>query len=127
MRGWTSMLVGFLLLAVAVWWFTVDGLGSSALLCGAAAAFFFFRGAQGLDVGEAGDPTALVDFVTDPADAIVDAATDQVAEWMRSDDQKATAGEQPGFDANAVIARYLAQREAQPAAPAPRGFGRKGL
>ena len=127
MRGWTSMLVGFLLLAVAVWWFTVDGLGSSALLCGAAAAFFFFRGAQGLSVGEAGDPTALVDFVTDPADAIVDAATDQVAEWMRSDDQKATAGEQRGFDADAVIARYLAQREAEPAAPAPRGFGRKGL
>ena len=127
MRGWTSILFGFLLLALAVWSFSADGLGSSALLCGAAAAFFFFRGSQGLSVGEAGDPTALVDFVTNPADAIVDAATDQLAEWMRSDDQTVAAGEQPGFDADAVIARYLAQREAQPAAPAPRGFGRKGL
>jgi hypothetical protein len=127
MRGWTSMLVGFLLLAVAVWSFTADGLGSSALLCGAAAAFFFLRGAQGLGAGEAGDPTALVDFVTDPADAIVDAAADQVAEWMGSDNQKGTAGEQPRFDADAIIARYLAQREAEPAAPVPRAFGRKGL
>ncbi|MGI8611687.1 MAG: hypothetical protein ACR2KH_05375 [Sphingomicrobium sp.] len=135
MRGWTSMLVGFLLLGVAYWSFAAEGLGSSTLLCAAAAAFFFFRGSQGLTVGEVGDPTAVIEFVQDPADAIVDSATERFADWL-NDRPKGGAADQPGFDADAVIERYLAQRgpdplgapAAAPASPAPyRGFGRKGV
>jgi hypothetical protein len=130
MRGWTSIFVGFLLLAVAVWVFTAEGLGASTLICGVAAGFFFFRGAQGLTVGESGDPTALIDFVANPADAIVDSATDRFAEWL-GDGSPKDAPEQPKFDVEAAFARYMEHRPADaPAVPsmAPqRGFGRKGL
>jgi hypothetical protein len=130
MRGWGSIVVSFVLLGVAVWAFSASGFGSATLICGVAAAFFLIRGAQGLAVGEAGDPTALVDFVSDPAGAIVDTATDRIGDWLKDDSSKA-ATEQPEFDADAAIARYLAQREPQPAAASAstspaRGFGRKG-
>ena len=135
MRGWTSIAVGFLLLALAVWTYSFDGFGSLTLFCGVAAVFLFVRGAQGVSVGDSGDPTALIEFVTNPADAIVDSATDRFTDWMQGDKatpQASTVAEQPGFDADAAIARYLAQRETEPAdapaSPAPhRGFGRKGL
>ena len=136
MRGWSSIAVGFLLLGVAYLWFAMDGLGSSTLLCAAAAAFFFFRGAQGLtaqEAGDVGDASAVIEFVSNPADAIVDNATDRLADWFKDKEQpKAAAAEQPGFDPDAAIARYLAQRGSEPASapvgPAPfRGFGRKGL
>jgi hypothetical protein len=130
MRGWSSILVGFLLLGVAYWSFAVDGFGSSTLLCGVAASFFFFRGAQGQELDEGGgDPTAVVDFVSDPAEAIVDSVTDRLADWLGEDKSKA---EQAEFDPDAVIARHLAQRGTEPnaatasAAP-PRSFGRKGV
>ena len=128
MRGWSSIFAGFLLLGVAYWSFAADGFGASTLLCAAAAAFFFFRGAQGQEVDATGDPSALIDFVRDPADAIVDTATDRLTDWLKDDEKT----EQPGFDADAAVARYLAQRATEPAAsPAssapPRGFGRKGL
>jgi hypothetical protein len=133
MRGWTSILAAVLLLGVAYWSYADDGLVSSALICAAAAAFFFFRGAQGLSVEEAGDASALIDFVKDPADAIVDTATDRLADWLQPNEaQAATGGEQRGFDPDAVIARHLEQRKAEAAAapasaPAYRGFGRKGV
>ena len=136
MRGWSSIFVAVLLLAVAFWSFAGDGFGSSTLICAAVAAFFFFRGAQGLSVGEAGDPSAVIDFVTDPADAIVDTATDRLSEWIDDRPKAAAAADQPGFDADAALARYMAQREREPAAApavipasaAPaRSFGRKGL
>ena len=128
MRGWSSIFVGFLLLGLAYWSFAVDGFGSSMLMCAAAAALFFFRGAQGLAVGEGGDPTAVFEFVRDPADAIVDTATERLTDWL-NDDKKT---EQVEFDPDAAVARYLAQRgtepTAAPASPAPyRGFGRKGV
>lgn len=136
MRGLSSILVGLLLIAVASWNFTTDGFGSATLICGVAAAFFFFLGARGMTVGEAGNPIALVDFVRDPAGAIVDTATDRIGDWLSDDKPAAAQPEQPKFDADAAIARYLAQRPepsaaqaaAAPAASAPvRGFGRKGV
>jgi len=132
MRGWSSMLVGFLLLGMAYWSFSADGFGFSTLLCAAAAAFFFFRGAQGQEAGETGDPTALIDFVRDPADAIVDTATDRLTDWL-TPEAKGKDADKPGFDPDAAIARYLAQRPAEPppanpVAPAPhRSFGRKAV
>ena len=134
MRGWSSIAVGFLLLGLACWSFVGEGLGSSTLLCAAGALFFFFRGAQGLSAdqaGDLGDATALFEFVSNPADAIVDTATDRLADWL-NDQPKGAAADQPGFDPDAAVERYLAQRDTQPPAapvnPAPyRSFGRKGV
>jgi hypothetical protein len=135
MRGWTSIFLGLLLLAVAVWTYPLDGFGSATLVCGVAAAFFLIRGAQGAGAGDAGDPTALVDFVTDPAGAIVDTATDRLGDWYNNG-KSGLAGEveQPKFDADAAIARYMARRGSESSAAtavptasdAPaRSFGRK--
>ena len=129
------MLIGFFLLGLGYWSYAAEGFGSSTLLCGAAAAVFFFRGAQGMAAGEAGnigDSTAIVDFVTNPAEAIVDTATDRLSDWVNSGDVKpATADEHSKFDPDAVLARYIEKRgagpTAAPAAAAPiRSFGRKG-
>jgi len=137
MRGLSSIFIGLLLFAVASWTYSTSGFGSATLICGVAAAFFLFLGAQGLTVGEAGNPIALVDFVRDPAGAIVDTATDRLGDWFTDDKPAAAEPEQPKFDADAAIARYLAQRPAEPAAVLPassaigvapvRSFGRKGV
>ncbi len=129
MRGWTSYLVGFLLLGLAVWSFSADGLGSSALLFAAGAAFFVYCGAHGREVSETGDPIAVIDFVKNPADAIVDSATERLGEWLK--EPKSAADETTKFDPDAVIARYIKNRGAEPVvepqSPAPiQGFGRKG-
>jgi hypothetical protein len=130
MRGWTSFLVGFLLLGLAVWSFSADGLGSSALLFAAGAAFFVYCGAHGREVSETGDPTAVIDFVKDPADAIVDSATERLADWLK--EPQSAADEPARFDPDAVIARYIENRGAESTGQleitAPiQGFGRKGL
>ena len=151
MRGWSSFFVGFLLLGLAYWSYSAEGLGSSALLCGAAAAFFFFCGANGRALSENADPTAVIDFIKDPADAIVDSATDRLGDWLgdrEADEEPAKAtgtnhrqalvdwlhdrDEPAPFDPDAAFARYMENREAQPAAapevvPPMRSFGRKGL
>ena len=139
MRGWSSIVVGFLLLGVGYLWFAMGGLGSS-IFCVGAAAFFFFRGAQGLtanEAGDVGDASAVIEFVSNPAEAIVDTATDRLADWFKGDEPKPVApepatAESSGFDPDAIVARYLAQRGPEPAGAAaaqapPRGFGRKGL
>ena len=141
MRGWTSILVGFLLLGLTYVSFALTGMGSSTLLCGVAAAFFFVRGAQGAAAGDAGDPTAVVDFVKNPAGTIVENAVEQFGVLFAAKPKASTeAAEQPAFDADAALARYLAKRGSEPpavpfapadlsapAATAPRGFGRKGV
>jgi hypothetical protein len=143
MRGWSSVFLGLLLFAGAAWMLSAGGFGSLTLFCGAAGLFLIIRGAQGLGVGEAGDPTALVDFVTNPAGAIVDTATDRIGDWFKAKPAPAPVAEKEGFDPDAVIERYLAQRGTElpalsaipadnaamgitNAAPA-RSFGRKGV
>jgi hypothetical protein len=137
MRGWSSVFVGLLLFAVAGWTFVSDGFGSETVILAVAAGFFLFLGGQGLTVGEAGNPIALVDFVRDPAGAIVDTATDRIGDWYNGDkaapeSAPGAEAEKPKFDPDAVIERYLAQRGTEPAAASPspvqhRGFGRKGI
>ena len=148
MRGWSSLLIGFFLLGLAYWSFAFEGLGSSTLLCGAAALVFFYRGAQGMaagEAGDAGDPLAIVEFVSNPAEAIVDSATERLGECLRETksavtdwlgESKSAEAEPSGFDPDAVIARYLENRgedrgaepATHPVSAAPvRGFGRKGL
>ena len=129
------MFVGFLLLGLAVWSFAWDGFSSSTLMCAVAAAFTFARGAQGLGLGEVGDPLAVIEFVKNPADAIVDTATERLGDWL-DDQPNGARADQSGFDPEAVLDRYLSKRGSDPveapaaaaASPAPpRGFGRKGL
>src|SRR5687768_18407730 len=117
MRGWSSFVAGFLLLGVAYWSFASNGFGASMLMCAAAAAFFFFRGAQGQELDTNGDPTAVVDFVSDPAEAIVDTVTDRLGDWL-GEDRTRQAEEDAGFDPDAAVARYMAQRGSEPA-PSP--------
>ena len=141
-------MAGFLLLGVAYWSFATDGFGGSMLMCAAAAAFFFCRGAQGQELDTTGDPTAVIDFVRDPAEAIVDTATDRLGDWLGenrkakeepadgtvANHRQALANwlhdrdEPAAFDPDAVIARYMENREPQPESAAPiRTFGRKGV
>ena len=145
MRGWTSFLFAFLLLGLAFWSFSADGFGSSALMFAAGAAFFFYCGANGQGVDAAGDAGAVMEFVFDPRDAIVDTATDKLGDWLGDAESaaadwlggsKSVEAEPNGFDPDAAIARYLenrgedrgAETGSQPASAAPvRGFGRKGL
>jgi hypothetical protein len=139
MRGWSSIFVGLLLFGAAAWSYSADGFGSATLICAVAGSFFLVLGAQGLTVGEAGNPIALVDFVRDPAGAIVDTATDRIGDWFNDDKPESAAqADQAKFDPDAVIERYLAQRTAAPeastdgvtgfASQAPaRTFGRKGV
>ncbi len=131
MRRWSSIVVGTGLLGFSFWAFQKDGYSGTALLFFTAGMFLVFRGWQGLGVTEAGDPIALADFVSDPAEAIVDAAVDRAGEWLNDKDGR-QAEEKPGFDVDAAFARYMANRPATAAAetqapPPVRGFGRKGL
>src|SRR5215210_5007198 len=82
MRGWTSFIAGFLLLAFAYWLYSLGGFGSEAMICGVAAAGFILQGAFGLGVGAGDNATGLVDFIRNPADAIVDSASDRLADWL---------------------------------------------
>ena len=149
MRGWSSLLAGFLLLGLAYWLYSLEGMGSEALVCGVASAAFLLRGAFGREVGGADGASGLLDFIHDPADAIVDSATDKLADWFGDDQAKETRASEPATPAAVkpvqpilvepakpvapgAMDRYFAQREAEAAAaasaPAPvRGFGRKGL
>ena len=135
MRGWSAIVVGFLLLGLAVWSFVWDGFNSSTVMVATAAGFAFVRGAQGLGIGEVGAPSALVEFAMNPAGAIVDTAADRLSDWL-DDAPTPTTAQSEKFDPDAVVARYVEQRGTEPvAAPAPapsipapvRGFGRKGV
>ena len=152
MRGWTSFAAGVLLLALAYGLYSLGGFGSEAVICGIAAAAFFLQGAFGLGVGAGDGATGLVEFIQNPADAIVDSATDRLTDWLgdrKVEEEPADRGafvghrqqlvdwlhdrdEPASFDPDAAIARYLEQRLPEPpavptSAPAARTFGRKGL
>src|SRR5829696_6090380 len=111
MRGWSSMVVGAGLLGLSFWAFQKEGYSGTALLFFTAGMFLVFRGWQRLGVTEAGDPIAVADFVSDPAEAIVDAAVDRAGEWLNDKDGK-QAEEKPGFDVDAAFSRYMANRPA---------------
>ena len=149
MRGWSSFVAGFLLLVLAYWLYSLDGFGYQAAICGIAAAAFFLQGAFGLGVGAGEGATGLVEFIQNPADAIVDSATDKLADWFGDDQAKEKAASEPAKTAvvtpvqpilvepakpvaPGAMDRYFAQREAEVAAAAAtaapvRSFGRKGL
>jgi len=134
--GLTSILGGLVLFAIALWSYMNDGFSASTLALLVGSAVLFFRGAQGRSLTQAGDITAPMDFVANPAEAIVDAAVERVAGLGpgRTGKKSDPADQTPAFDADAALARYLENRPAdmppleRPAELAPRrGFGRKGL
>ena len=134
MRGWSSILVGVALLGIAAWAHLTGMFSGAAIVFGLPGAFLVYRGFQGVEILDAGDPTALGDFISNPAEALVDAAVDKGGEYL-SGRRKVGSDEPSGeaFDADAALARYMANRPASApplaveAVPPVRGFGRKGL
>ena len=133
MRGWSSILVGVALLGIAAWTHFTGMFSGAAILFGLPGAYLIYRGFQGVEIMDAGDPTALGDFISNPAEALVDAAVEKGDEWM-TERRKAAADApaEPAFDADAAIARYMANRPQDPVPAVQtsqpvRGFGRKGL
>jgi hypothetical protein len=130
MRGVTSIVIALALLALAMWAFSSGGT-SMGVAFASGAAILFVRGLQGRGVTEGADTPGPIEFIRDPAGAIVDSAIDRIGDLL-ADKEAAPAEEaKPAFDPDAAIQRYLANRpesaSAPPAPPAHRGFGRKGL
>ena len=141
MGGLTSILGGLVMFAIAVWSYMTGGFSTATLVFLVGAGVLFLRGAQGRSLTQAGDVVAPMDFVANPADAIVDAVTERVTGLVPGRPAKKSEPEEqgPAFDADAALARYLENRPADLppivppiapplAEPAPRrSFGRKGL
>jgi hypothetical protein len=138
MRGLSSIIIGLALFGVGMWIYVETGFGMTMLMFAVGGAVLFVRGCYGMDVASANDVTAPMEFISNPAEAIVDAAVDRFGEYVTdkrkaaADKRKAEAEPVSTFDPDAVIAKYLENRPAPPVAAmqAPqqaRGFGRKGL
>ncbi len=136
MRGWSSIVVGSGLMVLAVWAHLTSFFSAAAIPIGLAGVFLVYRGLQGVEVADAGDPTVLGDFISNPAEALVEAAAEKAEEWLTERRETEASGPysdgQAQFDADAAFARYMANREKSPS-PSPEalrpspGFGRKGL
>ncbi|WP_205478928.1 hypothetical protein [Sphingomonas arenae] len=128
MRSWPSFLIGTGLL-LSAGWLLVSGSAQFALACLLAGGYVLYQGYQKAGSTGGADPLALVDLVTDPAGALVDAAIERADGWLE-DKSEPAAHEKPQFDVDGAFERYMAGR-ADPStvdsAPAARGFGRKGL
>ena len=119
MRGWSSFVAGFLLLALGYWLYSLGGFGSEAIVCGVAAAGFLLQGAFGLGVGAGDNATGLIDFIQNPADAIVDSASDRLGDWLgdRKAEGEPTRG--TGVNHRQALVDWLYDRdEPEPAAAA---------
>jgi hypothetical protein len=145
MHAWKHWVMGAGFFGFGIYMLLTGGSLMLAGLSAVAAAFLFYR-AFTEQTGEAGQDLELaVNFVRNPYETLFDEAVarldddqrDQppqgqrgmlqslVAELGLGDDQR--KDDQPSFDADAAIARYLANRPATEPAPVarPQGFGRK--
>ena len=134
------MVAGVFVLALALWSFSWGSKSMGVAFAGGAA-ILFVRGLQGRGVVQAGDTPGPIEFIRDPAGAIVDSAIDKIGDLLADKEEAKTEETKPAFDPDAAIERYLANRPesvapaAQPSATQPsaaqpstyRGFGRKGL
>ena len=142
MQGWKHWLIGAGFFGFAMFKLFTGGSPWLVGLCVVASAYIFYR-ALTEQTGTAGaDLELAVSFVRDPYDTVIDEA---VARLGGGDDEEQPRRDQPGvlqsfvselglgekaaeekpaFDPDAAIARYLANR---PAEPLPvKCFGRKG-
>lgn len=106
--------------------------GAALLAAAAALVVPMFLGHAGGDLGSAMN---VVDFVRNPADAIVEAAVDRYSAAVDTRKKQRAEESAQHFDADAAFQRYLDRKAAapdlsepaHPPATAPRSFGRKGL
>lgn len=133
MRGLTSIGAAILLMTIAGWTFADKGVNAMSLALAAGSCVLLYRGIQGQELQtSAGDAVGTFEFVRDPGGTIVDSAYDTIGDFLKGDEKK-SAEEESTFDADAVIARYMANHgESAPspqaeAAPVRAQFGRKGL
>ena len=131
MRGWTSSMAGAVCVGAAMWMLAQGHSDKTVLLLAGAALVLFFRGYQGLTLGEAANDAMLAaNFVADPKRGAMNFAVDRMDKIIDAEDD---AEENHRFDAEKIIDRYLEERAKNPppGAPAPSsapaGFGRKGL
>lgn len=115
-----------------IYFYKGDTLSACAFLAGACAVLIpSIMGRRGGDWESA---SAAIDFVRNPAGAIVDAAVDRIGDAIGDRKAERAGKEEPGFDADAAFNRYMARRTdassaplpVEAAMPAPRTFGRKG-
>ena len=122
------MLTGAALFVLGIWHFWTEGPSSTALVLGGIAILVLVLGCIGKELPQPGEVAGMVNFISNPGRAIVDAATDSAKEWLADGDEKKRALLNP----TETLAKYLEirlddlQDEPQPA-PRPTGFGRKGL
>ena len=133
MRGLTSIGAAILLMAIAGWTFADKGVNALSLALAAGSCVLLYRGIQGQELQtSAGDAVGTFEFVRDPGGTIVDSAYDTIGDFLNRDERK-PAEEESTFDADAVIARYMANRSEPSPLPQAEGapvraqFGRKGL
>ena len=133
MRGLTSIGAAILLMAIAGWTFADKGVNAMSLALAAGSCVLLYRGIQGEELQtSAGDAVGTFEFVRDPGGTIVDSAYDTIGDFLNGDDKKAEPAQRT-FDAEAALARYMANRPGPAplpqaeAAPARAQFGRKGL
>ena len=111
MGGLSSILTGLVLAGIALWFFTVGGSLETALMFVVGALFLFWRGFHG--AGFSGDnETGPLDFVLNPRGAVIDSAVDAGAGRLAEvfGGTEPAAEDQPKFDPDAIIARYIENR-----------------
>jgi hypothetical protein len=143
MQGWKHWLMGAGFFGFGTYKLFTDGSLWLVGLCVVASGYLFYRALTDQTGAAIEDLDLAVSFVRDPKGTLFDHAIDQL---VGGDDEEParnerkpgvlqslvaefdTREEKPAFDADAAIARYLANRPPPEAAPAPRAvqvFGRK--
>ena len=131
MRGWTSSIGGAVCVGAAMWMLAQGHADKTVLVLAGAALVLFFRGYQGLTIGEAASDAMLgASFVADPKRTAINYASDRMDNLIDGDDGNE---EHHRIDVDKIMDRYLEERSRNaPAAEAtppasPFGFGRKGI
>ena len=146
MHGWKHWLMGAGFFGFGAYTLLTGGSPWLVGLCVVASAYLFYRALHDQTGAPVEDLEFAVEFVRNPYDALVDQVVGQLGERNDEPQQAKRPGvirsfaaelgrgrpqsePAPAFDADAAIARYLANRPAPPE-PAPlarpvQGFGRK--
>jgi hypothetical protein len=132
MRGWTSSIGGAVCVGAAMWMLVQGHSDKTVLVLAGAALVLFFRGYQGLTIGDAASDAMLgASFVADPKRTAINYASDRMDNLIDGDDD--WNEERHRIDVDKIMDRYLEERSRNaPAAQAtpsasPIGFGHKGI
>ena len=129
-----AMFLGVGLLGVSGFsFYRGDTLSALAFLAGACAVLV--PSIMGRGAGDLDSASAAIDFIRNPAGAIVDAAVDRIGGAVEERKSAPADKEEPSFDVDAAFNRYIERKvevsggtaPAVSASPAPRTFGRKGI